>query len=446
MLAWGTVSNIEPSRYNAGTAYLTVDGHQENNRDPWIYKTNDFGKTWKLIVNGIPKSMLSYAHCVREDPTRQGLLYAGTENGIYVSYDDGENWQPLQFNLPHAPVYWITVQEHFNDLVISTYGRGFWILDDLTPIQQLNDQVKNSNAFLFPVHQTYRFRGMTVPYASSDDPVAGQNPPYGADINYYLKTAPAREAQIKILDASGNTVQTIRGTRNVGLNRVWWNLRNENSKEIRLRTQPMYASDIKLNNDGWRPLPEGGRLTMLMPPGTYTAKLIVDGQEVGSQSLKVLKDPNDGASEADIQKQTAMLVDLRKDLESAADIVNQIEPMRAQLAKVRAEHPDLKAAADEFEKKLTDIEDGLIQRRYTGQGQDTTRFPAGMIGNMTYLAGGVAGGDFPPNKQQQEVHAMYKTRLAALRKQLDPVIATDLANFNKMLKDKNVSTVISAGQ
>jgi len=446
MLAWGTVSNIEPSRYNAGTAYLTVDGHQENNRDPWIYKTNDFGKTWKLIVNGIPKSMLSYAHCVREDPTRQGLLYAGTENGIYVSYDDGENWQPLQFNLPHAPVYWITVQEHFNDLVISTYGRGFWILDDLTPIQQMNDQVKNSNAFLFPVHQTYRFRGMTVPYASSDDPVAGQNPPYGADINYYLKTAPAREAQIKIMDASGSTVQTIRGTRNVGFNRVWWNLRNENSKEIRLRTQPIYASDIKLNNDGWRPLPEGGRLTVLMPPGTYTAKLIVDGQEVGSQSLKVLKDPNDGTTEADIQKQTAMLVDLRKDLESAADIVNQIEPMRAQVAKVRAEHPDLKAAADDFEKKLTDIEDGLIQRRYTGQGQDTTRFPAAMIGNMTYLAGGVAGGDFPPNKQQQEVHAMYKARLAGFRKQLDAVIATDLANFNKMLKDKNVSTVISAGQ
>src|SRR6185436_10530342 len=162
MLPWGTVSNIEASRYNAGTAYLTVDGHQVNNRDPWIYKTSDYGKSWKLITNGIPHTMLSYAHCVREDPTRQGLLYAGTENGIYVSYDDGENWDPLQFNLPHAPVYWITVQENFNDLVISTYGRGFWILDDLTPIQQMNDQVKNSNAFLFPVHQTYRFRGMTV--------------------------------------------------------------------------------------------------------------------------------------------------------------------------------------------------------------------------------------------------------------------------------------------
>jgi hypothetical protein len=208
----------------------------------------------------------------------------------------------------------------------------------------------------------------------------------------------------------------------------------------------MYASDIKLNNDGWRPLPEGGRMTVLMPPGTYTVKLLVDGQEVGSQPLKVLKDPNAGTTEADVQKQTAMLLDLRKDLEAAADIINQIEPMRAQLNKLRGEHPDLKTAADDFEKKLTDIEDGLIQRRYTGQGQDTTRFPAGMIGNMTYLAGGIGGGDFPPNKQQQEVHAMYKATLADLRKRLDAVVAGDLSSFNKMLKDKNVSTVISGGQ
>src|SRR5215813_3893612 len=446
MLAWGTVSNIEASRYNAGSAYITVDGHQENNRDPWIYKTTDYGKTWKLITNGIPHSMLSYAHCVREDPTRQGLLYVGTENGIYISYDDGENWQPLQYNLPHAPVYWITVQEHFNDLVISTYGRGFWILDDLTPIQQMSDQVKNSNAYLFPVHQTYRFRGITVPYASSDDPTAGQNPPYGADINYYLKSAPKNEASIRILDAKGAPVQTIRGTRNAGLNRVWWNLRSENSKEIRLRTSPLYAPDVKLNAEGWRPLPEGGRLTVLMPPGTYTVKLIVDGQEAGSQSLKVLKDPNSVGSEADINRQTSMLMDLRKDLESAADMVNQIETMRGQLTKLRAEHPDMKPASEDFEKKLTDIEDDLIQRKYSGQGQDTTRYPGKLIGKMTYLGNGVAGGDYVPNNQQQEVQAMFKAKLADLRKRLDDVVSSDLSNFNRMLREKNITTVIASTQ
>src|SRR5206468_1134799 len=104
---WGTVGNVEPSRHDAGTAYVAIDFHQVNNRDPFVYKTNDFGATWKLITNGIPHSMLSYAHCVREDPVKRGLLYLGTENGVYVSFDDGENWQSLQNNLPHAPVYWL---------------------------------------------------------------------------------------------------------------------------------------------------------------------------------------------------------------------------------------------------------------------------------------------------------------------------------------------------
>src|SRR3989441_2733679 len=114
---WGWVGSIEPSHHDAATAYLTVDFHHANNRDPYVYKTNDYGKTWKAITNGIPHSMLSWAHCVREDPVRRGLLYLGTENGLYVSFDDGENWRSIQNNLPHAPVYWIVVQEHFNDLV-----------------------------------------------------------------------------------------------------------------------------------------------------------------------------------------------------------------------------------------------------------------------------------------------------------------------------------------
>ena len=448
MLPWGTVSNIEASRFNAGTAYITVDGHQVNNRDPWIYKTADYGKTWKLITAGIPHSMLSYAHCVREDPTRAGLLYVGTENGIYVSYDDGANWQALQNNLPHAPVYWITVQEQFNDLVISTYGRGFWIMDEITPIQQMTSEILASNAHLFPVHSTYRLRGITVPYASNDDPTAGQNPPYGASINYYLKAAPKGDVSIKILDGTGNTVQTIRGTKTAGLNRVWWNLRNENSKEVRLRTAPAYAPEIRVNAEGWRPLPEGGRMTVLMPPGSYTVKLTVDGQEVGSQPLKVMLDPNSGGTEADVQKQTAMLMELRKDLESAGDMVNRIEIIRGQLASMRQVVTDasVKSSADDLDKKLTDIEDNLIQRKYSGQGQDTTRYPGQLIGKISYLAGGVSGGDYPPNTQQQEVKTMFETQLADLRRRLDAVVSTDVAAFNRMLRDKNIGNVIAGGQ
>lgn len=449
MLAWGTVSNIEASRFDAGTAYITVDGHQVNNRDPWVYKTTDYGRTWRLITNGIPHTMLSYAHCVREDPTRRGLLYLGTEGGLFVSYDDGANWQPLQNNLPRAPVYWITVQERFNDLVVGTYGRGFWILDDLTPIQQWNSAVQNSAAHLFAPRSAYRLRGFAVPYASTGDATVGQNPPGAVSISYYLKTAPRSDPSIKIVDAQGQTMATLRGTRTAGMNRVWWNLRTDQSKQIRLRTSPAYAPDIRLNEEGWRPLPDagGGRMTILVPPGTYTVKLTVDGQEF-SQALTVLKDPNSAGSEADIQKQMALLWDLRKDIETVADMVNQIESIRGQVNNLEPnlKTKDLKDAAEDLEKKLIDIEDNLIQRRLTGQGQDTVRWPPKLISKLNYLANGVGGNDFPPTTQHQEVHAMFKTQIASLRRRLDDVMNTDLANFNRMLREKNVGNVIVSGQ
>src|SRR5947209_5311900 len=206
---WGTVSNIEASRFNAGAAYITVDFHQVNNRDPFIYKTTDYGKTWTSITNGIPHSMLSYAHCIREDPVRKGLLYLGTENGMYISFDDGKNWQPLQSGLPHAPVYWIAVQERFRDLALATYGRGFWILDDLTPLEQMTPEISASNAHLFAPRDVYRFRPIAEPAAVSYDPTAGHNPPYGAPINFYLKSKLAEKERMHVTigDANGKTVR-----------------------------------------------------------------------------------------------------------------------------------------------------------------------------------------------------------------------------------------------
>ena len=129
----GTVSNIETSRFEKGKAYITVDLHQMNDPSPYVFKTEDYGETWNLITSGIPETVFSYAHCIREDPVRPGLLYLGTENSLFVSFNDGQSWKSLQTNLPRAPVHWISIQDHFQDLVVATYGRGFWILDDLTP-------------------------------------------------------------------------------------------------------------------------------------------------------------------------------------------------------------------------------------------------------------------------------------------------------------------------
>ncbi|MCX5761921.1 MAG: sialidase, partial [Gemmatimonadetes bacterium] len=239
--AWGSVRSIVPSKYDAATAYLTVDFHQMNNRDPFVYKTADYGKTWKAITNGIPRNNLSYAKVIAEDPVRRGLLYLGTENAIYVSFDAGEQWLPLQNDLPHAPVSGIIIQEHFNDLVISTYGRGFYILDDLAPIQQMTPEVMASAAHLFAPRAAYRFRTITAPSSGYDDPTTGEDPAYGASINYFLKTAAEKAPVLTILDAQGRTVRTLTGTNRAGINRVAWDLRDEPGVETRLLTSPMYA-------------------------------------------------------------------------------------------------------------------------------------------------------------------------------------------------------------
>ncbi len=448
---WGTISNIEPSRYDAGAAYLTVDFHQVNNRDPFIYKTRDYGKTWTAITNGIPRSMLSYAHCVREDPVRQGLLYVGTENGLYVSFNDGENWEPLQSNLPHAPVYWMVIQEHFNDLVVGTYGRGFWILDDLTPVQQMTGTVRNANVHLFAPRPTYRFRPGTVPVTMSDDPTAGQNPPYGAAISYYLKSAPSGDVKILIQDAKGQTVRTLTGTKTTGINRVTWDLRGEQSKEVRMRTSPAYAPDIAVGADGTRAAPGAPRMSILLPPGTYTVKLLVGSQEF-SQPLIVKKDPNSSGTEADIAAQVEMISELRRDLESAGEMVNQIELSRSQLYQISAmlgagrsahDYAAIKAAADDLDKKLIDVEENLIQRKLTGQGQDTVRWPPKLLQKINYLANGLAGSDFGPTSQQREVHALFKQQLAGYRSRLDELLSKDLESFNRTLRERGIQNVIT---
>jgi len=444
---WGTVYSIDASRFNAGTAYAVFDFHQVNNRDPYAYKTTDYGKTWKPIVNGIPKTMLSYAHAIKEDPVRQGLLYLGTEGGMFVSFDDGERWQPLQLNLPHAPVYGITVQEQFNDLVIATYGRGFWILDDLASLQQLTPAVGESNVHLFTPHAAYRFAAAEASVPPAIDMTAGQNPPYGAAIDYWLKTASDGDVKLQILDSGGQMVRSIDGTKRAGLNRVYWDLKTEPSKEIRLRTKPLYAPEFQLNDEGWRPAPDGGRVSLLVLPGTYTVKLTAAGQTL-SQPLTIRKDPNAGGSEAALKTQTEMLRDLQKDLDSLADMVNTIELIRSQLAnleRVTAGGRDagaVKQAADALEEKLLHVEDRLIQRKFTGQGQDTTRWPSQLVSKLTYLAGGIDNSDDAPTAQAKDVESDYKKQIGSLQQELDGVLEKDLTNFNRMLRDRGVQNVI----
>jgi len=480
---WGTVSNIEASRYDAGTAYITVDFHQMNNRDPFLYKTADYGKTWTAITNGIPHNMLSYAHCVREDPARKGMLYVGTEGGLYLSYDDGKNWQPLQSALPHAPVYWIAVQERFHDLAVATYGRGFWILDDITALEQMTPEILAANAHLFAPRDVYRFRPVAQPATVSYDPTAGRNPLYGAPINFYLKSKLGEKdrAKLTITDSSGKVVREIEcrspreeGARRgggpggpgggeggeggppceakPGINRYWWNLRSEPGTEIRLRTSPLNAPDVKVGAEGWRPAPGADRISLLAPPGTYTATLTL-GDEKFSQKLTVLKDPHSSGTESDIQAQTQLVASLREEMNAIAASVNQNESIRAQLAALEKELGSddtgkaIRKAADELADKLTTVEGKVLQLKATGRGQDDVRWPPMLAQKIGYLADEVgSSSDFPPTTQQFAVADQLKQQGDQFQQEYQQVLAKDLASFNAMLREKNIPNIISKTQ
>ncbi len=439
---WGTISNIEPSRYDVNTAYLTVDGHQMNSRDPWVYKTTDLGKTWKLITGGLARNPLSYAHWIKEDPVRKGLLYLGLENGLMVSFNDGESWQPLQSNMPHAPVYGITVQESFNDLVVATYGRGFWILDDIGPLQQLTAEVATKDAHLFTPRAAYRFRSVEPPMVASYDPVVGQNPAYGAAINYYLK-APADSVVIAIADAGGKEVRVITTKGQAGINRTMWDLRATGSTQITMRTAPIFAPEFTVGSNG-RPSASAAPLSLRVPPGRYTVTLKVRGQTL-TAPLEVRKDPSSSGTDADIQQQVAFATDLQGELNGVADMVNTLELVRAQLATLKAAVTDaaVKAAADSIDKKVIELEEPMVQLRITGRGQDLIRYPTMIAEKLVYLFGDVGATDNAPTAPQRAVGGVLKDQARAARSDFDRFLNRDLDQFNKMLQVKGLGGIVA---
>jgi hypothetical protein len=369
--------------------------------------------------------MVSYAHCIKEDAARRGLLYLGTENGMYVSFDDGETWQPLQMNLPHTPVYGLAVQERFHDLVIATYGRGFWILDDLTPLQHLTPQVLAESAHLFPPLPAYRFRQITNDSVIREDEVsAGNDPPYGAGVNYYLKTAPAGTVAITILDSKGQVVRVLPGTNIVGINRIHWNLRYETSTPIQMRTT--------------RRSSDGGQFAILAPPGTYSVKLSVDGREF-TQPLTVIKDPHSGGTEADIQAQMTTLFELRRDMDRAAGVVNAIEMARSQIeALVRVvDDQTITKAAEALNQKLIAVEENLVELRVRASGGSK------LARKLSYLANELASSDFKPTNQQLEVQKLLEERFATLRGLFDSLRTRDLSALNELLRQRKVPHIIT---
>ncbi|HKW09345.1 MAG TPA: hypothetical protein VJO33_03135 [Gemmatimonadaceae bacterium] len=453
IVPWGTVSNIEPSHFNPGTAYITVNAHQEGNFDPWVYETKDFGATWKLIVDGLLKSPVGYARCVREDPKRPGLLYLGTENGVYVSFDDGERWEPLQLNLPHSPVSWLTIQQHFNDLVIATYGRGFYILDDISSLQQLTGAARTESAHLFAPRTAYRFRAVDNAVRSmSDDPNDGHNPPYGASIDYWIGSADSGLVSIAIADSTGRTIRTIDAPHVAGLNRIVWDLRFDPLAPARSETPVALAAAPPSGAEEGpvpRRAPSAGRgagtatLNILAPPGRYTVRLSAGASE-GTQPLVVLKDPDSGGNARDIGLQTAMLVDLAKDIGASTALYSQIDDIRSQVRTVRARVADsssladVRAAADSVERRVTFLADSLVQQKVVA----FYEWPVKLTAKFRYLADHVQSSDRLPTDQAREADTLLKGQLALAQREYAALVRGQLASFNDLLRRRGQTPII----
>ncbi len=329
MPEWSRVSIIEASPHDAASAYFAANRFDLDDCMPYIFKTNDYGKTWKLITKGIPKG--AFARVVREDPKRRGLLYAGTEIGVYVSFDDGESWQSLQINLPVVPIHDMVVKD--DDLVAATHGRSFWILDDLTPLQQLTDKIVSSKFYLFKQRDTYRAQG------------------YNAVIHYYLKDKPEKETTLDFLDAEGEEIKSFKPKQaSPGINRFEWDMR--------------YPDAIGVKGGS---LIYGGSLRgPVAVPGTYQVRLTVDSESF-TKSFEIKKDPRIEVTKEDLQKQFDLLIKIRDRLSDTHQAVNQILDMKTALEDAQSKIEDLErkkiifSEAEKLKEKLNSVLNALVE-------------------------------------------------------------------------------------
>ncbi len=450
---WGEVTSIEPSHFDAGTAYVSVDFHLMDNRDPFIYKTTDFGQTWTKISGGIPKSDFSYVRVVAEDPNCKGLLFAGTGNDLYYSPDDGANWKPLDTDLPHATVSWAVVQKQFHDLVVSTYGRGLYILDDITPLEQMAKQPSDAEVRLFQPRSTYRF----VQFGH-------------AFIDYSLKSPSREPAKLEILDASGNVIRKLQSPARPGLNRAMWDLRYEAPHLVALRTEapdnPHIWEDPRFHGKDSRPILhwgiEGAQEGPLVAPGKYTVRLTVAGQTL-SEPLTVLRDPKSPGSDADIDASIKALLRIRDDISRTSDMVNRIEWIRKQLedtetmlgseiSQAKAEDKngakltDLLKSVQNMDDKMQSVEYSLIAKVEANSDDKYYVSAYKVYLNLIWLnaeigtgGGDVAGGaDFAPTDTDMTLLQMYEKDLAAATVNYRDLMDKDFPAFNRSLAESGV--------
>ena len=447
MPEWSMISIVEPSHFDAGTAYIAVDRHKFDDFRPLIYRTRDNGKTWILAANGIPEG--SYVRSVREDPKHKGLLFAGTETGVYFSMDDGGHWQALKLNLPTVPIHDLNI--HDDDLVAATHGRAFWVLDDITPLRQIDNNAANTAMILYKPQRALRLH---LPTDIERRGPLGDNPPPGAIIDYYFKTAPKDEVKLEIFDSAGKVVRSLSSKEKkeaeqppewpdqvkeittipaaAGMNRYAWNLRWE---------PPVKIPGAFYSGQG----PQGP----VVQPGQYTVKLTV-GSQSQSQPLEIVMDPRmKGINADDLQKQFELAMQVREANNDLHRAVNQIRQYRAEIKTLRQRFEndgELKPVldqADVLDKKMAPVEEGLIQVNMKGS-EANLAFPNKLNEQLDTFSAIVQAGDSAPTQPQYEVFKMLRGQLDQQLAAWRQITTSDVAAFNQLIKTTNIPALYIA--
>ncbi len=440
--AWGTIRKIEPSVFEAGTAYVAVDVHLMENRDPFIYKTTDFGRTWTKISDGLPKKHpLAYVLSVAENPNRQGMLFAGTGHAFYYSMDDGRTWKAFQEGLPAAPVTWIAVQPQSHDVAVSTYGRGLYLLRDITRLEQQDQAAADAPAFLYQPRSGVR-----------------QARSGSADFLYALKTESADRAKVEILDASGAVIRALSGSARAGLNRVAWDLRHEGPAQVELRTvppdNPHIWEEARFKGRDTRPIVHWGiqgpqRQGPLATPGRYSVRLTAGGQTV-TRPFEIVQDPKMAASASDLAASTAAQVRIRDDMNRTVAMINRLEVMRKQvedLLKANAGRKPADQALRDLGQKLMDVELRLLSRTDLHSDDKWYVETYKVYMNLVWLSGVVGSGagdvqggaDYRPTDASLQVLDMIEKDLAAAEAAYSTLMDKDVPAFNRAQASRRIA-------
>jgi photosystem II stability/assembly factor-like uncharacterized protein len=425
---WTRINIIEASSRDAATAYAAANRYQMDDFHPYIYRTHDYGKTWTLVASGIPED--TFVRTVRQDPAHPQLLFAGTETGVYVSFDDGDHWQSLQLNLPIVPVTDLTLKD--SDLVASTQGRAFWILDNITPLEQLTSGMETSAIHLFTVRPAY------LTGRGGRGGARGVAGPSGVIVDYYLGEAPTQPVTLEFQDAGGKPIKKFtsaassggRGqaavTAEPGLNRFNWDMRYPDAHSIEGGTFFL-----------------GGSLRGPQAiPGQYKLKLTV-GDQSETQNFEIKKDPRVATTPAEYQKQLELLLEARDRLSAAHDAINQIHAVQRQVdaaAQKASGYPGVTGGASKLNDELNSVLHQLYEPRFTGFDDQTLIYPL-QLNNRLAAMQNYLGGDAGPTEQAQQVLAQLSSELDQQFAKLKHALDVDLSAFNSQLKTASLPAV-----